>query len=243
MRAVFDYTLVVTYGLPADRLSRFLPAGLRVDDWNGLGFLAAAFVQTRRLRPAFLPAFLGHDFFLSGYRIFTRYRRPDGRELRGLRILRSDADSPLLVRVGNRLTHYNYNLVRVATERAPDALDLRVDSPDGLGDVSLRADLGERNAFLPAGSPFPGEREARRFTGPLPYTFDYEPETHSIICIEGVRHDWAPRLIPVDVNRLSFLEQPGLADAKPVIASCFYIAGVDYRWKRGVRWPIGESSR
>ncbi len=89
IRAEFQYTLVVTYALPAEGLYAFAPPGLRIDEWNGLGFLAVAFVQTRRLRPTFLPSFLGQDFFLSGYRVFARYRRPDGRERARLLVLRT----------------------------------------------------------------------------------------------------------------------------------------------------------
>ena len=54
IRARFEYTLVVTYALPAERLLGLVPPGLRIDAWNGLGFLAIAFVQTRRLRPTIL---------------------------------------------------------------------------------------------------------------------------------------------------------------------------------------------
>ena len=46
------------------------------------GFLAIAMVQTEALRPAFLPACFGRDFFLIGYRIFARYRTRAGRTLR-----------------------------------------------------------------------------------------------------------------------------------------------------------------
>ena len=77
----------------------------------------------------------------------------------------------------------------------------------------------------------------------MPYTFDYERETHSIIRIEGVRKEWRPRLIPVTVNQMSFLEHGELVGAKPVLASCFYIEGVKYLWKRGVREPLeGEAT-
>ena len=235
IRAEFEYTLVLTYALPAERLYAFVPPGLRIDEWNGLGFLAVAFVQTRRLRPTFLPSFLGQDFFLSGYRVFARYHRPDGRELRGLKILRSDANSPLMVRFGNLLTHYNYHLVDVETERSAESLKVRIESVDGRGDVSIRADLCTVDGFLPSGSPFSSEREARRFTGPMPYTFHYEQETHSIVRIEGVRKQWRPRLIGVTVNHLHFLEQEVFSDVEPVLASCFYIEGVDYLWRRGIR--------
>ena len=238
IRAEFEFTLVLTYAVPAERLIRFLPPGLQVDEWNGIGFLAAAFVQTHHLRPAALPSIFGQSFFLAGYRVFSRYRALDGRSLRGLRILRSDTNRRLMAAFGNLLTHYSYRFAQVKIKRDDISLSLDVKTLDGSGDVDLQADLGSPDVFIPAGSPFSNERDARRFTGPMPYTFDYERETHSIIRIEGVRKEWHPRLIPVTVNGLSFLDQEGLADAKPVLASCFYIEGIDYLWKRGVWEPL-----
>ncbi len=238
IRAEFEFTLVLTYALPAERLSGFLPPGLQVDEWNGLGFLAVAFVQTHHLRPAALPSIFGQSFFLAGYRIFSRYRTLDGRNLRGLRILRSDTNRRLMVAFGNLLTHYSYRFAQVEANRSDISLHINIKTQDGSGDVNLQADLGSPEGFIPAGSPFSNEREARRFTGPMPYTFDYERETHSIIRIEGVRKEWHPRLIPVVVSRLSFLQQEGLSDAEPVLASCFYIEGIDYLWKRGIREPL-----
>ena len=143
-----------------------------------------------------------------------------------------------MVAFGNLFTHYNYRFSQVETNNSETSLRIKVKTQDGSGDVNLQADLSSPEGFIPAGSPFSNEREARRFTGPLPYTFDYERETHSIIRIEGVRKEWHPRLIPVVVNRLSFLQQEGLSNTEPVLASCFYIEGIDYLWKRGVWEPL-----
>jgi Uncharacterized conserved protein (COG2071) len=96
VQAWFDFSLVLTYALPAEILAPHLPEGLELDEFAGHGFVAVALVQTRYLRFAGAPKWLGHDFFLSGYRIFCRYRTAAGRRLRGLRILRSDANSLLM---------------------------------------------------------------------------------------------------------------------------------------------------
>src|SRR5206468_10459169 len=117
VRADFEFVLSITYALQPVALSKFLPSGLRLDEWNGLGFLAAAFVQTRRLRPALFPAFAAGHYFFSGYRVFCRYLTVDGRELRGLRIIRSDTDRGLMVTTGDLLTHYNYHLAKVDVQR------------------------------------------------------------------------------------------------------------------------------
>jgi uncharacterized protein YqjF (DUF2071 family) len=234
--AHFDEVLVLTYALPAEVLRSLVPPGLELETIGDLGFVAVAMVQTRGLRPAGAPRWLGRDFFLTGYRVFTKFRSSDGRTIRGLRILRSDTDRRLMVLGGNLLTHYNYRHCDAAIGRDRDHLAVSVRSTDGSGDVDVEANLGA--AALPPGSPFRTEREARRFAGPLPYTFDYEPQTHSIIAIKATRANWQPSLIDVNVRRLSFFDTPELRGCTPVLAAAFHVHDIDYRWERGVRHAL-----
>ena len=103
------------------------------------GFLAIALVQTRELRPAFLPACFGINFSLSGYRIFTRYRTKTGQTLRGLRILRSDTDRMPMEFLGNFLTHYHYERSQWLVERTNEKYELHVKTPDGRADLHVEA--------------------------------------------------------------------------------------------------------
>ena len=91
---------------------------------------------------------------------------------------------------------------------------------------------------LPATSPFADLDEARHFAGPLPFTFDYEPETHSIIRILGLRKGWDPMPVDVDVRRATFLDRAPFRDAGPRLANAFYVRDLDYRWEPGVREPL-----
>jgi hypothetical protein len=240
MSAHFEQVLVLTYALPQKVLRPLIPPGLSLDCFGDYGFLAIAMVQTRHMRPLGVPAPFGRDFFLTGYRIFTRYQTASGRILRGLRILRSDTDSASMVRWGNRLTHYHYRKVKVEYRRTNKAVEIKVESPGGEADLHLKADLSHTAASLPSGSPFPDFRTARRFAGPLPFTFDYEPETNSIVRIQGVRKEWNPIPVQVEVLQNSFLEREPIAGGSPVLASAFQIANVDYAWKRGVREPLNS---
>src|SRR2546423_8164012 len=164
VKASFSHSLVLTYAYPADLLEQLLPPGLVVDRFEDYGFLAIAMVQARRLHPAFLPQALGVDFFLTGYRIFTRFATKPS--LRGLRILRSDTDRRLMALGGNLLTHYAYVHCRAAMKPEGDQLRVSVSSPGGVADLEVVADLSSRPAPLPVGSPFASLEDARRFAGP-----------------------------------------------------------------------------
>jgi hypothetical protein len=235
--AFFDHCLVLTYAFPEKILRPLLPPGLTLDTHNGLGFVAVAMVQTRDLRPAGLPRCLGQDFFLTGYRVFVKFKRPDGRTVRGLRILRSDTDRRRMVTGGNLLTHYNYRKCDAIVAAGEDRLEVAISTPHGAADLHAVADLSAPPR-LPFGSPFKTAAEARRFAGPLPFTFDCEPQTHSIIAIRGVRENWSPRLVDVDVRQLNFFNAEPFRRARPILASAFYVRGIPYRWERGVRYPL-----
>ena len=241
IQAFFRQSLVLTFAYPEEILRPLLPPGLTLDAFEGVGFLAIALVQTEGLRPVGFPKALGRDFFLSGYRIFSRYRRPDGAELRGLRILRSDADSRLMVFGGNLLTHYRYRKCEVSSVRTAGALEIRITTPNAEADLFVRAVVDTPALAPPPGSPFPDLKTARKFAGPLPFTFDYEPETRQMVLIEGVREDWNPTPVHVDEVRAAFLEKPPFDVAPARLANAFFVENIPYRWKRGVVAPLSEA--
>ena len=226
VEAHFDFSLVLAYALPAPALEPLLAPGLELDRVGDLGLLAVALVQTRNLRPAGWPRALGRDFFLSGYRVFARLR--DKPSVRGLRILRSDADSRVMTWAGNVFTRYGYELCRTRVTRFGHVLSVEV---EGGAPLHIQADLRPAEQ-PPLGSPFKDLNEARRFAGPLPNTFGWEPETRSLVIVGSARAGWEPVPVAVEVRKLEFLNR--FNEFKPCFANAFYVENVDYRWKRGV---------
>lgn len=224
--AHFDWALAVTLSAPASDLAPLAMPGLELDTLRDQGFLAVACVQTRRLRPAFMPTQVGVDFFLVGYRLFVRFSSPSGKSYRGLQILGSETDRWLMVLGGRWLTYYKYR--HTATQVIREEGQLHVSTSSGL-DIMVR--LGASN--LPPESIFKDWKEARYYAGPLPYTFGSEDQGRTIVRVEGVRTHWNPRpVMPVSV-RAPFLN--GLLPSHPIPASAFLVEDIDYRWKRGVR--------
>jgi hypothetical protein len=233
--AHFRHSLVLTYAFPADLLQPMLPRGLVLDMVDDSGFAAVALVQTERLRPSFVSARLGQSFFLSGYRIFVR--RAGQPSIRGLYILRSDTDRRSMALLGNLFTHYRYRLAEVSVTECPARLEIEVRTPNAEADLHVLADLKSRPASPPAGSPFRTFGEARRFAGPLPHTFDYEASTRSLVVVRATRRAWDPQPVTVDVRHITFFEQGRFRNVEPILANSFHVAGIDYRWERGVVVP------
>jgi Uncharacterized conserved protein (COG2071) len=243
IEAHFDFVLVLTYAFPRDLLGPLVPRGLTLDSMGKYGFIAVACVQTKHLRPKGFPKIIGQDFFLIGYRVFTRYCTSAGQNLRGLRILRTDTDSNTMVLAGNLLTHYHYRIANVLADKQGEDLKLSVKSTDGKGDIQLEATINSKNAnsaetengCLPEGSLFHSVRDALKFAGPMPFTFDYESQTDSIIRVEGVRHNWHPQPIVPTVAKPTFFNQDPFVGTEPIFCSAFFIQDIPYYWKAGVR--------
>ncbi|HEX4167248.1 MAG TPA: DUF2071 domain-containing protein [Bryobacteraceae bacterium] len=237
VKAFFRQSLILTYAFPSHLLQPLLPPGLALDTYGEYGFLAIALVQAERLRPSFLPAALGRDFMLSGYRIFARLATRTC-SLRGLWILRSNTNRQWMATAGNVFTHYKYGLCQAELKKRFSEIEWNIRTPRQEADLRVIAHTDHEPALLPAGSPFLNFKDARRFAGPLPYTFDYERETHSIIRIQGVRQEWHPKPVTVQVLQNTFLRQKPFCHATAILANAFHVHAIPYRWNRGIRTPL-----
>ncbi|GAA4313816.1 DUF2071 domain-containing protein [Nibribacter koreensis] len=228
VEAYFDSSLVLTFAVPKEQLQPLIPECLQLDTFEDKwAFVAVALVQTKGLRPKGFPAFLGNDFFLIGYRIFVRYTTNAGKRLRGLYILKSETDKKKMELVGNLFTHYKYTTTDISQTELGGAKDICSKQSD----FKITLDTKEEVVQLPKDSPFTDWKEARRFAGPLPFTFTYNPETKEVLIVEGVRQHWTPTPVRVLKYHVSFLK--ALSLHKPVLANAFVIRDVPYFWKKG----------
>jgi len=230
--ARFDRVVAVSFAFPEEVLSAMVPRGLAIDSYEGFGFVTVALVWTRKLRPAGFPEFLGRDFFLSGTRIFTRLEDESGRRLRGLKIIRSETDKRTMVWAGNLMTSYNYRQARVSIHEEGAETRIVVKGMDGEVSLDLCFDAQSPDPSLPQGSPFPDWRTARRFAGPMPFTFSPVSDGRFVV-IEGSRDEWKPRPVVVKSWEVGLFKETSLRGATPVLANAFVVEGVDYRWEKG----------
>ena len=228
VEAFFESSLVLTFAVPVEELKPLLPPCLEPDTFNEQwGFVAVAMVTTRDLRPKGFPEFMGNDFFLAGYRIFVRYKTSEGKNLRGLYILKSETDKKKMAFRGNIFTHYKYSVTDIDVQKSGEEITVHSEKSG----LNIRVKKGNENSALPAGSPFASWKEARRFAGPLPFTFTFNKEKNEVLIIEGVRENWTP--VPVEVlqDEVGFLKT--LPCSKIILANAFLIENVPYYWKKG----------
>lgn len=229
VEAFFNKSIVLTFAIAKEDLKPLIPECLTLDLFQDkYAFIAVAMVQTSKLRPKGFPRFTGRDFFLIGYRIFVRYTTNKGKHLRGLYILKSETDSKLMQFMGNIFTHYNYTTSNIEKNESEKVLKFESVTSGFNVEIEKTQNLIE----LPYQSPFSNWKEARKFAGPLPFTFTYNMLKKEVLIIEGVREDWNPAPIQIKAYEFNFLTK--LFHNPPVLANAFIIENIPYYWKKGI---------
>lgn len=228
VEAFFESSIVLTFAVPKEQLQGLIPECLELDTFKDhWAFIAVAMVQTKDLRPKGFPQWMGNDFFLIGYRIFVRYTNNAGKRLRGLYILKSETDKKKMEFRGNLFTHYNYTTTDIMQTEGENIKEIQSVKSKFKVILSKKEEL----VSLPENSPFADWKEARRFAGPLPFTFTYNVKTREVLIIEGVRQNWTPEPVQVLDYHFDFLDNLRLEN--PVLANAFIIKNIPYYWKKG----------
>ena len=229
VEAFFESSLVLTFAVPKEALQELIPECLQLDTFQDKwAFVAIAMVQTSKLRPKGFPEFMGSDFFLIGYRIFVRYINNKGKRLRGLFVLRSETDKKKLELLGNVFTHYKYGTTDIQTTVSGNLRTIRSEKSD----FQITIDTADDEVQMPEHTPFSDWRDARKFSGPLPFSFTYNPSDSTVVIIQGVRQNWKPRPVKVVSYHCPFLDRLNIQNA--VLASAFEVRDIPYYWKKGM---------
>ena len=228
VEAFFESSIVLTFAVPKEQIQNLIPECLELDTLNDhWAFIAVAMVQTQGLRPKGFPKFMGNDFFLIGYRIFVRYTNNAGKRLRGLYILKSETDKSKMELLGNIFTHYNYSTTDISLINQEQITEIKSIKSA----FKIVVENTNETVPLPENSPFADWKEARKFAGPLPFTFTYKKEKKEVLIIEGVRQNWKPKALKVLDYKMSFINSLNIEGI--TLANAFIIENIPYYWKRG----------
>jgi uncharacterized protein YqjF (DUF2071 family) len=235
VEAFFESSLVLTFAVHKDKLQHLIPPCLSLDLYEEeYAFVAMALVNTKALRPKGFPAWLGQDFSLIGYRIFVRYTNSAGKKYRGLYILKSETDQPKMEWLGNLFTRYQYSTTDIKYSKT----GLQTHITSVRSDFTLTVEQTAEEPAMPSGSPFADWTAARKFAGPLPFTFSYDTLRKDVLIVEGVRQHWKPVPVTVHHHDISFIKKLPLS--KVVLANAFILSNIPYYWKKGrtEKWSI-----
>lgn len=129
--------------------------------------------------------------------------------------------------LGNLFTHYKYTTTDIQCKE--EGVVMHVHSTKS--GIDIEAEIPDTEPALPEGSPFQNWKEARRFAGPLPFTFTYQEEKKQVLIIEGLRENWTPKPVSIIHSKVDFIDSLGLPGTR--LANAFIIRDIPYTWKKG----------
>lgn len=228
VEAFFRTSIVITYSINAELARRLVPEPLEIDTFNGEAFIAVAIVDTRGLRPKGFPKFLGSDFILAGYRVFVKYTSDTGKKLRGLYILRSETNKKSMGILSKIYTRYDFATTDISIHEEGAQIQI-ISKKSG---IDIEIECAEPSDIpLPDESPFSTWQEARKYAGPLPYTFTVPENSNSILIVEGRRQYWQPKPVLVKKSIVPYVEE--VAGEQLALANAFIVKDIPYHWKKG----------
>jgi hypothetical protein len=131
--------------------------------------------------------------------------------------------------MGNVFTRYNYSLTDVSIEKT-GTTDYHIRSSSS--NLNIQVAKGNDLTALPEFSPFQDWKTAKKFAGPLPFSFTWDQNKKQMLTIEGKRENWTPQPLAVHAANIGFLNNLKLKSMQ--LANAFIVEDVPYYWKKGV---------
>jgi len=231
VRAHFDIFLVLVYAVNKEKAEALLPPPLIHETHNGKALMAVAFVKADKFRPSFFPSLFSMSFNLAGFRHMAKYVTTAGKTIRGLKIIRSATNKKIMVSGGDELTQYKFQYNPVVIEERNGVIHVKGNNID----IAVQESDGSEMP-LPEGSVFESWTAARKYGGPLLYTF--EINTNEISITEGSRKLWQPKPAKVLKAQTDFFDYPPYNDLEPVLSAAYVVKNIPYSWKKAVKEKI-----
>jgi hypothetical protein len=206
IRGVIDRRILVNYRADPRVLAPLLPAPFRPKVHRGVGMVGICLIRLKRVRPTFLPSWMGISSENAAHRTAVEWDDETGlRE--GVYVRRRDTNSWLNSAAGGRLFPGIHHHATFTVEEAADRYSVALRSDDGATTMSVR---GRRSDKLPASSIFGSLEEASDFfqAGSLGYSETPQPARFQGLVLRCV--NWQVEPLEVDEVRSSFFEDESL---------------------------------
>jgi hypothetical protein len=227
IRGVIDRRLLVNYRVDPGVLAPLLPAPFRPKLIRGYGMVGICLIRLKRVRPTFLPSWLGISSENAAHR--TAVEWDDGGTVReGVYVRRRDTSSRLNALAGGRLFPGIHHHAMFTVAETAARIDVALRSDDGVTTLSVR---GHRADALPASSVFRSLEEASAFfrAGSLGYSATPDPSRFQGLELRCLK--WEVEPLAVEEVRSSFFDDEALFPPGSITFDCaLLMRGIDHEW-------------
>src|SRR5262245_24833881 len=206
IRGVIDRRILVNYRVDPRVLAPLLPPPFRPKVVHGVGMAGICLIRLKKVRPAFLPSWLGIRSENAAHRTAVEWE-DNGTLREGVYVRRRDTSSRLNAFAGGWLFPGIHHHARFTVEETADRYHVALRSDDGVTTLSVR---GRRADRLPASSVFRSLEEASAFfqAGSLGYSATPDPSRFQGLELQCL--DWRVEPLEVEEVRSRFFEDGSL---------------------------------
>lgn len=225
IRGLIDRRILVNFRCDPDALARVLPQPFRPLLVNGQGMAGICLIRLKRIRPRFLPGFVGISSENAAHRIAVAWEQ-DGTVREGVYIPRRDTSSWLNTMAGGRLFPGMHHHARFQVQEDDEHFSVRMDADDDGTHVAVS---GRRTTTLPDASIFPSVEEASAFfeRGALGYSLTSTPGEFDGLELRTM--NWQVEPLAVDHVESSFFAKQ-LPPGSVEFDCALLMRGIDHEW-------------
>jgi len=227
MRTTFQRCFLVNFAVEPSALRSQLPPHIEPEIHDGRGYVSIVIAEMYRMRPAFLPPFLGVTYTQVVYRAAVRC----GTE-KGVAFLRSDANNRPMVTFGNAVTFFRFNLATVSWEGANGTVDFSLTPRDGSrGRILAKFEVAAAGSRMPNSSRFADIERADAFLTERYTAFGGMRADGRVEVVRLARTPWRSQVV-ADRARAYEAMESGLLFSKETaeLDSIFFVQNISYRW-------------
>jgi hypothetical protein len=232
IRGLIDRRILVNYRVDPEVLARMLPTPFQPKLVDGAGMAGVCLIRLKRIRPKFIPGFLGISSENTAHRISVEWGL-DGRRREGVFIPRRDTSSRLNSLAGGRVFPGEHHHARFQVNEQDGRYQIIVNSDDCRTHLVV---AGHASAEWPKSSVFASLEEASRFfeRGSLGYSTRSAPG--SFDGLELRAYDWQAQTLAVERLESSFFEDLDLFPPGSARFDCaLLMRGIEHEWRERPR--------
>ena len=227
VRGVIDRRILVNYHVDPSVLASLLPPPFRPKVIHGLGMVGICLIRLKKVRPTFLPSWLGISSENAAHRTAVEWD-DNGAVREGVYVRRRDTNSWLNSLAGGRWFPGIHHHAKFTVEEIAGRYSIALRSDDGVTSMSVR---GRRADRLPASSVFRSLEEASAFfqAGSLGYSATPDPSRFQGLELRCL--NWQVEPLEVEEVRSSFFEDESLFPKGSIAFDCaLLMRGIKHEW-------------